>query len=165
MRQLLLMLALLLSVQGGGIASAGSLPGAAPEGDPALEQWAAGLEPVCEFPVTEDYPGVILELFDRLIEWENGKSPDSRITRADLRSLTVYGTREEFFVAYVFDGELEHAAQSGGAGSEPFEGMVLQVRMRRIDDTAYGLLARGGGPLAYGLVPTDLTLESLESDG
>ena len=47
--------------------------------------------------------------------------------------------------------------------AEPFGELHLQVRMRRIDGATYGLLARGGGPLAYGLVPTDLTLESLES--
>ena len=93
--------------------------------------------------------------FDLLIEEENDGAPDRRLSRADLRSLTVYGTREEFFADYVFEGEWEDA--------EPFGELHLQVRMRRIDGTTYGLLARGGGPLAYGLQPTDLTLESLES--
>ena len=156
MRSFLFMLALLLSVQGAQTASVESaLPGAVPEQDAALEQWVAALEPVREFTVTEDYPEVILELFDLLIEEENDGAPDRRLSRADLRSLTVYGTREEFFADYVFEGEWEDA--------EPFGELHLQVRMRRINGTTYGLLARGGGPLAYGLQPTDLTLESLES--
>ena len=98
MRSFLFMLALLLSVQGAQTASVESaLPGAVPEQDAALEQWVAALEPVREFTVTEDYPEVILELFDLLIEEENDGAPDRRLSRADLRSLAVYGTREEFF--------------------------------------------------------------------
>ena len=156
MRLFLFMLALLLSVQGAQTASVEhALPGAVPEQDAALEQWVAALEPVCEFTVTEDYPEVILELFDLLIEEENDGAADRRLSRADLRSLTVYGTREEFFADYVFEGEWEDA--------EPFGELHLRVRMRRIGGTTYGLLARAGGPLAYGLQPTDLTLESLES--
>ena len=99
------MLALLLSVQGAQTASVEhALSEAVPEQDAALEQWVAALEPVCEFTVTEDYPEVILELFDLLIEEENDGATDRRLSRADLRSLTVYGTREEFFADYVFGG-------------------------------------------------------------
>ena len=80
MRSFLFMLALFLSVQGAQTASVESaLPGAVPEQDAALEQWVAALEPVCEFTVTEDYPEVILELFDLLIEEENDGAPDRRL--------------------------------------------------------------------------------------
>ena len=67
MKQLLLILLLIFTLQRRYIASeelASAVPSA--EQDQALEQWVADLEPVCEFEVTEEYPGVILELFDQL---------------------------------------------------------------------------------------------------
>lgn len=42
--------------------------------------------------------------------------------------------------------------------------MTMQVRMRQKDKTTYELVAQGGGPIAYGLEKTDLTLESIQQN-
>ena len=157
MSQLLLILLMVFSVQGI-LAPAGSVSGAVPGEDAALEQWAEQLEPICEFEVTEEYPGVILELFDPLIGWENGQTPDQSIVDTSLQSVVVYGTQEEFCAVYTYGGELEYAE---GTGSEPFGEMTLQVRMRRKDAATYELVALGGGPIAYGLELTDWALENI----
>lgn len=133
-----------------------------PEKDDALEQWAASLEPICEFKVTKGYPNVILEMFNQLIEQKNTMTEDQHILHAGLKSVTVYGTQEEFCVVYAFSGELEYLTDSGSSELEPFDEMTMQVRMRKKNETTYELIAQGGGPIAYGLEQTDLTLESIE---
>ena len=162
MKHLLLVLILFSALQGSHLAAEELAPAASvPEQDEALEQWVADLEPVCEFPVTEEYPGVILELFDQLIEQENAKAVDQYTLRADLQSVTVYGTQEEFCAVYTFSAEVEYIGRSGNTESESFSEMTLPVRMRRKDGTTYELVAQGGGPIAYGLEQTDLTLEDI----
>lgn len=162
MKHLLLVLILFAALQRSHLAAEELAPAASvPEQDEALEQWVADLEPVCEFSVTEEYPGVILELFSRLVEQENAKAADQYTLRADLQSVAVYGTQEEFCAVYTFSGETKYIGRSGNAESESFSEMTLSVRMRRKDGTTYELVAQGGGPIAYGLEQTDLTLEDI----
>ena len=42
--------------------------------------------------------------------------------------------------------------------------MTMRVRMRQKNKTTYELVAQGGGPIAYGLEKTDLTLESIQQN-
>lgn len=133
-----------------------------PEKDDSLEQWVASLEPICEFKVTEEYPNAILELFNQLVEQKNTMTEDQHILHANLQSITVYGTQEEFCAIYTFSGELEYHTDSGSSERESFDEMTMQVRMRQKNKTTYELVAQGGGPIAYGLEQTDLTLENIE---
>ena len=163
MRHFLLVLILMLSFQGAGLASEEfRSPAASPEGDAALEQWVASLEPVCEFEVTGEYPGVILELFQPLVERQNAMTGNERLLSAELKSVEVYGTEEEFCAVYTFSCELEHSTDSGNTEREPVGDMTLRARLRQKDRTTYELMAWGGGPIAYGLEPTGLTLENIE---
>ena len=165
MKQFLLILLLIFTLQGRYIASeelASAVPSA--EQDQALEQWVADLEPVCEFEVTEEYPGVILELFDQLTEQRNQLSDSQQILNINLQSVTVYGTQQEFCAIYTFSGEQEHLTESGSTRQELFGEMTMQVRVRQKNKTTYELVAQGGGPIAYGLEKTDLTLESIQQN-
>lgn len=165
MKQLLLILLLIFTLQGRYIASeelASSVPSA--EQDQALEQWVEDLELVCEFEVTEEYPGVILELFDQLTEQRNQLSDNQQILDTNLQSVTVYGTQEEFCAIYTFSGEQEYLTESGSTRQELFGEMTMQARMRQKNKTTYELVAQGGGPIAYGLEKTDLTLESIQQN-
>ena len=132
------------------------------ESDDALEQWVENLEPICEFEVTEEYPNVILELFNLLIEQKNTMTEGEKILDATLNTNTVYGSQDEFCVIYTFSGELEYLTRSGDSANELFDEMTMDVRMRQKNRTTYELVAQGGGPIAYGLEQTGLTLESLE---
>ena len=152
MKQLLLILLLIFTLQRRYIASeelASAVPSA--EQDQALEQWVADLEPVCEFEVTEEYPGVILELFDQLTEQRNQLSDSQQILNTNLQSVT-------------FSSEQEYLTESGSTRQEPFGEMTMRVRMRQKNKTTYELVAQGGGPIAYGLEKTDLTLESIQQN-
>ncbi|MBM6923277.1 hypothetical protein H9X81_06200 [Hydrogenoanaerobacterium saccharovorans] len=165
MKQLLLILLLIFTLQRRYIASeelASAVPSA--EQDQALEQWVADLEPVCEFEVTEEYPGVILELFDQLTEQRNQLSDSQQILNTNLQSVTVYGTQQEFCAIYTFSSEQEYLTESGSTRQEPFGEMTMRVRMRQKNKTTYELVAQGGGPIAYGLEKTDLTLESIQQN-
>ena len=162
MRHFLLILLLIFSFQGAGLASEELGSAAAPQEDAALEQWVASLEPVCEFEVTGEYPGVILELFDQLVERQNAMAEYERLIHIELESITVYGTEEEFCAVCTFSGELEYLTDSGNAEYESVGDMTLRFRMRQKDRTTYELMAQGGGPIAYGLEQTDLTLEDIE---
>ena len=69
MKPFLLIMLLIFSLQWIDIPSQEVIPSASsPEKDDTLEQWVASLEPICEFEVTEEYPNVILELFNQLVE-------------------------------------------------------------------------------------------------
>ena len=163
MKQLLFILALIFSLQGRYIASEELTPSVPSlERDDVLEQWVATLEPICEFKVTEEYPDVILELFDQLVEQRNAMAENQRILHTDLQSVIVYGTQEEFCAIYIFSGELEYPTNSGSIEREPFGEMTMRVRMRQKNKTTYELVAQGGGPIAYGLEQTDLTLEKIK---
>ncbi len=163
MKPFLLIMLLIFSLQWIDIPSQEVIPSASsPEKDDTLEQWVASLEPICEFEVTEEYPNVILELFNQLVEQKNATTTNQNILHASLQDVTVYGTQEEFCAIYVFSGDLEYLTASGSTEREPFGEMTIRVRMRQKDKTTYELVAQGGGPIAYGLEQTDLTLESIQ---
>lgn len=162
MKHLVLILILTTALQGQYMARENPAPAdSVLEQDHVLEQWVADLEPVCEFRTTEPYPEVIPELFDRIMEQRNAESPDQRIVNTDLRSVVVYGTQEEFCAVYTFSGEQQYRTESGNMEQEPLGEMTLQVRMRQKDSNTYEMVAQGGGPIAYGLEQTGLTLEDI----
>ncbi|MBQ6876934.1 MAG: hypothetical protein IJO22_00850 [Oscillospiraceae bacterium] len=109
-----------------------------------LDEFVKHLEPSEYFETEKEYPAVILEIFNLIMEEETVEF----LKCEELRKIEVSGDENEFFVSYLYLGK---------KGST--EG--LNVRIRKIEDGKYGLLGRGGGPLGYGLESTELTLEDI----
>ena len=109
-----------------------------------LDEYAKHLEPTEYFETEKEYPAVILEIFDLIMEKETAEF----LKCEELRKIEVLGDENEFFVSYSYLGK---------EGST--EG--LNIRIRKVEDGKYGLLGRGGGPIGYGLEKSDITLEDI----
>ena len=109
-----------------------------------LDEYVKHLEPIKYFETEKEFPAVILEIFDLIMEEETTEF----LKCEELRKIEVLGDENEFFVSYLYLGK---------EGST--EG--LNVRICKIEDGKYGLLGRGGGPIGYGLEKSDLTLEDI----
>ena len=109
-----------------------------------LDAWAESLEPIEIFDTKTEYPFVIKEIFEILIE------KDEYYTGAFIKNISVCGDEKEFFVNYSFIGE---TGKNRGIDTEA----SIAVRIRRTEDGKYALVARGGGPLAQGLEESSLT--------
>ncbi len=109
-----------------------------------LDEFVNHLEPLEYFETEKEYPEVILEIFDLMMEQEA-----SEIMKCEeLVSIDVLGDEKEFYVTYKYISK---------EGYEEFR----SVRVRKTEDGKYGLLGRGGGPLGYGLEKSELTLEDI----
>ena len=109
-----------------------------------LDEYAKHLEPTEYFETEKEYPAVILEIFDLIMEKETAEF----LKCEELRKIEVLGDENEFFVSYSYLGK---------EGST--EG--LNIRIRKVEDGKYGLLGRGGGPIGHGLEKSDITLEDI----
>ena len=109
-----------------------------------LDEYVKHLEPL-EFIETEkEYPEVILEIFDLMME----EQPDV-FKCEELLKIDVLGDESEFYVTYKYISK---------EGAEEFR----SVRVRKTEEGRYGVLGYGGGaPIGYGLEKSDLTLEDI----
>lgn len=111
--------------------------------DPFLEYWVSTLYVTKNYKIDAPFPAAVKAVFDAIASDEN-------IKYREFRNVEFYGDEKEFFAAYSYiDAE--------GAGQ------TLQVRMRKTED-GYGLLAKGGGPIGYGLAKrngTPLTADEI----
>ncbi len=108
--------------------------------DAALEEWVRNLKVTQNYRTDKPFPAAVGAVFNAIANSED-------IEYIDFKDVEVYGDEEEFFAAYTY-------IERGG------EEQVLQVRMRKTAE-GYGLLARGGGPLGYGLEKTDITMANI----
>ena len=110
-----------------------------------LDEYVKHLEPK-EFIETEkEYPAVILEIFDFMMERETAEIMKCE----ELLMIDVLGDENEFYVTYKYISK---------EGYEEFRSM----RVRKIEERRYGVLGYGGGtPIGYGLEKSDLTLEDI----
>ena len=109
-----------------------------------LEEFVKHLEPSEFFETEKEYPAVILEIFDLIME----KQPDV-FKCEELLKIDVLGDENEFYVTYKYISK---------EGAEEFR----SVRVRKTEEGRYGVLGYGGGaPIAYGLEKSDITLEDI----
>jgi len=113
------------------------------EEDTDLQEWVESLEPIEVYDTKNVYPWVIGEIFEIIMESE----PEERKS-IELLGIEVCGGENEFFVDYTYSCEAEDPGH-------------LFIRVRMNNDGLYTLVARGGGPLGYGLQKTDITLEDI----
>ena len=98
------------------------------------------------FETEKEYPSVIFEIFDIIMEKETYEF----LKCDELLGIEVFGDENEFFVSYQYITK---------EGAEEY----LNIRVRKIEDRKYGLLNRGGGiPGGHGLEKTNLTLEDIK---
>ena len=110
-----------------------------------LDEYVKHLEPF-EFIETEkEYPAVILEIFDWMMEQQTYEIMKCE----ELVRIEVVGDENEFYVTY------KYISKEGG---EEFR----SIRVRKMEEGRYGVLGYGGGaPIAYGLEKSDITLEDI----
>lgn len=109
-----------------------------------LDEFVKHLEPSEFFETEKEYPAVILEIFDLIMEQE----PDI-FKCEELLKIDVLGGESEFYVTYKYTSK---------EGAEEFR----SVRVRKTEEGRYGVLGYGGGaPIAYGLEKSDITLEDI----
>ena len=109
-----------------------------------LDEFVKHLEPSEFFETEKEYPAVILEIFDLIME----KQPDM-VKCEELLKIDVLGDENEFYVTYKYISK---------EGYEEFR----SVRVRKTDEGRYGVLGYGGGaPIGYGLEKSDITLEDI----
>ena len=109
-----------------------------------LDEFVKHLEPSEFFETEKEYPAVILEIFDLIME----QQPDV-FKCEELLKIDVLGDESEFYVTYKYVSK---------EGYEEFR----SVRVRKTDEGRYGVLGYGGGaPIAYGLEKSDITLEDI----
>ena len=108
--------------------------------DAALKEWVRNLKVTQNYRTDKPFPAAVGAVFNAIVNSED-------IKYIDFKDVEVYGDEKEFFAAYTY-------IERGG------EEQVLQVRMRKTAE-GYGLLARGGGPLGYGLEKTDITMANI----
>ena len=113
------------------------------EEDTDLQEWVESLEPIEVYDTKNVYPWVIGEIFEIIMESE----PEGRKS-IELLGIEVCGGENEFFVDYTYSCEAEDPGH-------------LFIRVRMNNDGLYTLVARGGGPLGYGLQKTDITLDDV----
>lgn len=107
--------------------------------DAALSELIKNLETMEVLDTKLSFPQNVGEIFE--IMTEEDKNSLSRIE--------VFGGANEFFVRYVYSSE---------ANDTEF----LQIRVRVDNDGLYNLIAKGNGPMDYGLDKTDITLEDIQ---
>ena len=113
-----------------------------------LDEFVKHLEPSEYFETEKEYPAVILEIFDLMMEQETAEIMKCE----ELLTVNVLGDENEFYVTYKYISK---------EGYEEFR----SIRVRKMEEGGYGVLGRGGGaPIAYGLEKTDITLEDIKSN-
>ena len=110
-----------------------------------LGEYVKHLEPQKFIETEKEYPEVILEIFDWMMEQQT-----SEIMKCDeLVRIEVLGDENEFYVTYKYISK---------EGAEEFR----SIRVRKTEEGRYGVLGYGGGaPIAYGLEKSDITLEDI----
>ena len=109
-----------------------------------LDEFVKHLEPSEFFETEKEYPAVILEIFDLMME----QQPDV-FKCEELLKIDVLGDENEFYVTYKYISK---------EGAEEFR----SVRVRKTEEGRYGVLGYGGGaPIGYGLEKSDITLEDI----
>ncbi len=111
--------------------------------DEALTEWAENLEPIEILDTKYAYPEVIGEIFEIMMESE----PEERKAEK-LNMIEVYGGANEFYVRYKYT-------------PKGFKFGTLCVRIRINNDGLYTLVARGEGPIWYGLEKNDITAKDI----
>lgn len=110
-----------------------------------LDEYVKNLEPLEFFETEKEYPEVILEIFDIIMEEETLDFLKCK----ELFQIEVFGDENEFYTKYFY---------VTNEGAEE----VLSIRVGKAEDGRYGLLLRGGGaPGGHGLEKTDITLEEI----
>ena len=112
--------------------------------DPFLEDWVRSLYVTKNYKTEKTFPAAVGAVF-------RGITNSEYVKVKEVKSVEVSGSESEFFAAYTYI-DTEGAEQ------------VLQVRMRKTEE-GYGLLARGGGPIDYGLSKTTLGLGDIDIEG
>ena len=109
-----------------------------------LDEFVKHLEPSEFFETEKEYPAVILEIFDLIMEEQPDVFKCEKLLKID-----VLGDENEFYVTYKYTSK---------EGAEEFR----SVRVRKTEEGRYGVLGYGGGaPIAYGLEKSDITLEDI----
>lgn len=113
-----------------------------------LDEFVNHLEPLEYIDTKKEYPAVILEIFDWIMERETAE-----IMKCDeLVRIEVLGDGNEFYVTY------KYISKEGG---EEFR----SVRVRKTEEGRYGILGYGGGaPMSHGLEKSDITLKDILKD-
>ena len=110
-----------------------------------LDEYVKHLEPIKYFETEKEYPAVILEIFDFMMERETAEIMKCE----ELLMIDVLGDENEFYVTYKYISK---------EGYEEFR----SIRVRRMEEGRHGVLGYGGGaPIGYGLEKSDLTLEDI----
>lgn len=110
-----------------------------------LDEYVKHLVPSEYFYTEKEYPSVIPEIFDMILE----KETDEFLKCDELLGIEVFGDENEFFVSYQYITK---------EGAEEY----LNIRVRKIEEGKYGLLNRGGGvPGGHGLEKADIVLEDI----
>ncbi|MBQ7874075.1 MAG: hypothetical protein IJ306_02765 [Oscillospiraceae bacterium] len=112
--------------------------------DAILEEWVENLEPMQIFETEKEYPAVILEIFDILMEQEELEVFKSK----ELFSVDVLGDENAFYVHYLY------------VTNENIDGHLM-IRVHKLESGEFALMARGGGPIDFGLEKSDITLEDI----
>ncbi len=113
--------------------------------DPALEEWIKNLKPQQVFETEKEYPAVIGEIFEIIMEANTEEYKSKELKRIN----AFYGDENEFYVSFNYVAEADPDC-------------YLAIRVEKTEDGKYALLARGGGPLAYGLEEAKMTLEDIQ---
>ena len=110
-----------------------------------LDEYVKQLEPIEFFETEKEFPAVILEIFDLIME----KEPYEFLKSKNLLGIEVFGDQKEFYVSYQYITN-EDAEE------------YLNIRVRKNEKGKFGLLLRGGGaPGGHGLEKTDITIEDM----
>ena len=110
-----------------------------------LDKYVKQLEPIEFFETEKEFPAVILEIFDLIME----KEPYEFLKSKNILGIEVFGDEKEFFVSYQY---------LTNEGAEEY----LNIRVRKNENGKFGLLLRGGGaPGGHGLEKTDITIEDM----
>ena len=111
-----------------------------------LDDFVNHLEPLEFIETRKEYPAVILEIFD----WMMDQQPDI-VKCEELLTVEVLGDENEFYVTYKYISK---------EGAEEFR----SIRVRKMEEGKYGVLGYGGGaPISHGLEKSDITLEDILS--
>lgn len=112
--------------------------------DAFLTEWVETLKPTEVFETKSEYPLVIKEIFEILIE------KDEYYHSAIICDIKVLGDENEFYVGYSFI--------AGVGDRELHDDGHMMIRVGKNEEGKYCLLGRGGGPLGHGLEKSEITL-------
>lgn len=128
-----------------------------PESQSYLKKHFQDAKPIYEVEISSnEFPALVLDVLIESVNADNETiSPDAAITEITLESLVLYGDATEFCAQYFFSGKSGVGnpilVTANSSDINTFSGAVKTIRARKIEDSKYGIIAQGGGPLAEGL--------------